>query len=148
MTMTNDLKLSVFSTLQSYESKPLSLDTILWWIRQDQSVAEKTELYRSISGEGMAHDADAYYNPEAVAFTVSDAEAAEANLDPSTEPGKPRKVSLVMKNLGYRSQRNSQGCFYRVFEMKPDEQQAVLAADDKMEAADNQRDTTEQALPF
>ena len=217
MTMTNDLKLSVFSTLQSYESKPLSLDTILWWIRQDQSVAEKTDLYRSmartitpdeakkkvkeemmpafsvavtfkdrgrqtqhvayvtglslcdidhheavdevferlkadphtllcyktISGEGlriiyrytdehgqppenallyraayakgntyfaqlagkdydgqcgdltrlsgMAHDAEAYYNPEAVAFTVSDAEAAEANLDPSTEPGKPRK---------------------------------------------------------
>ena len=272
--MTNDLKLSVFSTLQSYESKPLSLDTILWWIRQDQSVAEKTDLYRSmartitpdeakkkvkeammpafsvavtfkdrgrqtqhvayvtglslcdidhheavdevferlkadphtllcyktISGEGlriiyrytdehgqppenallyraayakgntyfaqlagkdydgqcgdltrlsgMAHDAEAYYNPEAVAFTVSDAEAAEANLDPSTEPGKPRKVSLVMKNLGYRSQRNSQGCFYRVFEMKPDEQQAVLAANGKAEAVDNQRDTTEQALPF
>ena len=47
--MTNDLKLSVFSTLQSYESKPLSLDTILWWIRQDKSVAEKTELYRNMA---------------------------------------------------------------------------------------------------
>ena len=217
MTMTNDLKLSVFSTLQSYESKPLSLDTILWWIRQDKSVAEKTELYRNmaraitpdeakkkvkeammpafsvavlfkdrgrqtqhvasvtglslcdldhleavdevferlkadphtlllyrtISGEGlrcifryadehgqppenallyraayargnayfarlagkdydgqcgdltrlsgMAHDAEAYYNPEAEPFLITDAEAAEANLDPSTEPGKKRK---------------------------------------------------------
>ena len=228
--MTNDLKLSVFGTLQSYESKPLSLDTILWWIRQDKSVAEKTELYRSmargispdeakkkvkeammpafsvavlfkdrgrqtqhvayvtglslcdidhlesekrivnseksatavdgvfeqlkadphtlllyrtISGEGlrviyryadehgqppenallyraayikgnayfaqlagkdydgqcgdltrlsgMAHDAEAYYNPEAEPFLITDAEAAEANLDPSTEPGKRRK---------------------------------------------------------
>lgn len=215
--MITDLKLSVFGTLQAYESKPLTLDTILWWIRHDKSVAEKTELYRSmaktitpdeakkkvkeammpafsvavvfrdrgrqtqhvasvtglsicdidhienvddaferlkadpytfilyrtISGEGirciyryvdeqgeppknailyraayvkgnkyfatlvgqdydgkcgdltrlsgMAHDAEAYYNPEAKPFTITDAEAAEANLDPSTEPGKPRK---------------------------------------------------------
>lgn len=215
--MITDLKLSVFNTLQAYESKPLTLDTILWWIRQDKSVAEKTELYRSmartitpdeakkkvkeammpafsvavvfrnrgrqtqhvasvtglslcdidhienvndaferlkadphtfilyrtISGNGircifryvdekgnqplntllyraayvkgnthfsslvgqdydgncgdltrlsgMAHDAEAYYNPEAEPFTITDAEAAEANLDPSTEPGKPRK---------------------------------------------------------
>lgn len=215
--MTNDLKLSVFGTLQSYESKPLTLETILWWIRKDKSVAEKTGLYRNmaraispdeakkkvkegmmpafsvavlfkergrqtqhvasvtglslcdldhltavddilgrlkadphtlllyrtISGEGlriiyryadehgqppknallyraayikgneyfarlagkdydgkcgdltrlsgMAHDEEAYYNPEATAFTVTDAEAAVANLDPSTEPGKKRK---------------------------------------------------------
>ena len=47
--MKNNLKLSVFGTLQSYESKPLSLDTILWWIRQDKSVAEKTELYRNLA---------------------------------------------------------------------------------------------------
>ena len=215
--MTKDTKLSVFNTLQAYESKPLALETILWWIRQDKSVAEKTELYRSmartitpdearkkvketmmpafsvavvfkergrqtqhvayvtglaisdidhldaveeaferlkadphtlllyrtISGDGlriiyryadehgqppqnallyraaygkgntyfarlvgkdydgqcgnltrlsgMAHDAEAYYNPEAEPFSVTDAEAAEANLDPSTEAGKPRK---------------------------------------------------------
>ena len=215
--MTNDLKLSVFKTLQACESKPLTLVSVLWWIRQDESVAQKTELYRNmartitpdeakkkvkeammpafsvavvfrdrgrqtqhvasvtglslcdidhiesvddaferlkadphtlmlyrtISGEGlrciyryvdeqgeppknallyraaykkgntyfaslvgqdydgkcgdltrlsgMAHDAGAYYNPEAEPFTVTDAEAAEANLDPSTEPGKPRK---------------------------------------------------------
>ena len=215
--MKNNLKLSVFGTLQSYESKPLSLDTILWWIRQDKSVAEKTELYRNlarvvspdeakkkvkeammpafsvavlfkdrgrqtqhvasvtglslcdidhvdnvdeafrtlasdphtlllyrtISGEGlrclycyadehgeppanallyraayvkgnqyfarlvgkdydgkcgdltrlsgMAHDAEAYYNADAEAFTITDAEAAEANLGPGTEPGKQRK---------------------------------------------------------
>lgn len=212
-----ELKLSVFATLQAYESKPLTLETILWWIRQDKSVAEKTNLYRSmaraitpdeakkkvkeammaafsvavvfrergrqtqhvasvtglslcdidhldnvddafarlaadphtlllyrtISGEGircifryvdehgaqpqnallyraayhkgntyfarlvgkdydgkcsdltrlsgMAHDPDAYYNPDAEPFSITDAEAAEANLDPCTEAGKPRK---------------------------------------------------------
>ena len=215
--MAYDLRLSVFATLQGYESKPLMLETILWWIRHDNSVTQKTELYRkmahaisrdeankkvkeammpafsvavvfgdrgrqtqhvasvtglslcdidhlddidaafakmaadphtlllyrTISGEGlrciyryvdekgqppqnallyraayhkgnayfarlagkeydgkcgdltrlsgMAHDPEAYYNPDAEPFTVTDAEAAEANLDPSTEPGKPRK---------------------------------------------------------
>ena len=44
-----ELKLSVFATLQAYESKPLTLETILWWIRQDKSVAEKTNLYRSMA---------------------------------------------------------------------------------------------------
>ena len=39
---------------------------------------------------GLAHDPDVYVNLEAVPFIVSDAEAAEANLDPSTEPGKRR----------------------------------------------------------
>ena len=47
--MITDLKLSVFGTLQAYESKPLTLDTILWWIRHDKSVTEKTELYRSMA---------------------------------------------------------------------------------------------------
>ena len=39
---------------------------------------------------GMAHDPDVYVNLEAVPFQVTDAEAAEVNLDPSTEPGKRR----------------------------------------------------------
>ena len=39
---------------------------------------------------GLAHDSDVYVNLEAVPFQVTDAEAAEVNLDPSTEPGKRR----------------------------------------------------------
>jgi hypothetical protein len=38
----------------------------------------------------LAHDSDVYVNLEAVPFQVTDAEAAEVNLDPSTEPGKRR----------------------------------------------------------
>ena len=45
----NDLKLSIFKDLQSYESKAVGLDTILWWIKCDQSVKSKTELYRSLA---------------------------------------------------------------------------------------------------
>ena len=47
--MTDILKLSVFNTLQSYESKPLTLESILWWISHDKSVAQKTELYRNMA---------------------------------------------------------------------------------------------------
>ena len=44
-----DLKLSIFKDLQSYESKAVGLDTILWWIKCDQSVQSKTELYRKLA---------------------------------------------------------------------------------------------------
>ena len=39
---------------------------------------------------GMAHDPDIYVKLEAEPFVVTDAEAAEANLDPDKEPGKRR----------------------------------------------------------
>ena len=45
----NNLKLSIFKDLQSYESKAVGLDTILWWIKCDQSVKSKTELYRNLA---------------------------------------------------------------------------------------------------
>ena len=42
------IKLSIFKDLQSYDSKPVGLDTVLWWIKNDQSVKNKTELYRNL----------------------------------------------------------------------------------------------------
>ena len=44
-----DIKLSIFKDLQSYESKAVSLDTVLWWIKSDLSVQQKTELYRNLA---------------------------------------------------------------------------------------------------
>ena len=44
-----DIKLSMFKDLQSYESKAVSLDTVLWWIKSDLSVQQKTELYRNLA---------------------------------------------------------------------------------------------------
>ena len=44
-----DIKLSIFKDLQSYESKAVGLDTVLWWIKSDQSVQQKTELYRNLA---------------------------------------------------------------------------------------------------
>ena len=44
-----DIKISIFKDLKSYESKPVDLNTVLWWIKNDQSVAQKTELYRNLS---------------------------------------------------------------------------------------------------
>ena len=44
-----DIKLSIFKDLQSYESKAVGLDTVLWWIKCDLSVQQKTELYRNLA---------------------------------------------------------------------------------------------------
>ena len=44
-----DIKLSIFKDLQSYESKAVGLDTVLWWIKSDQSVQQKTELFRNLA---------------------------------------------------------------------------------------------------
>ena len=44
-----DLKVSIFKDLQSYESKPVDLNTVLWWIQHDQSVKNKTALYRNLA---------------------------------------------------------------------------------------------------
>jgi hypothetical protein len=39
-----------------------------------------------------------------------------------------RRVSLVMKAIGYRSERNSKGCFYRLYDMDPTEAQREISA--------------------
>ena len=44
-----NIKLSIFKDLHSYESKAVSLDTALWWIKSDLSVQQKTELYRNLA---------------------------------------------------------------------------------------------------
>jgi hypothetical protein len=48
-----------------------------------------------------------------------------------------RRVSLVMKAIGYRSERNSKGCFYRLYDMDPTEAQREISArfDDEAEEA-------------
>ena len=63
------------------------------------------EYYRQLTGvdydhacsdygrlSGMAHDAEAYYNPDAEPFTINDQEMLEASNEAApAEPGKPRK---------------------------------------------------------
>ena len=58
-----------------------------------------------------------------------------------------RRVSLAMKELGFRSERNSQGCYYRIVEMTPDESQRTIfditQQDDKCNECNE-----EMQLPF
>jgi hypothetical protein len=44
-----ETKVSIFKDLQSYDSKPVSLETVLWWIKSDVSIANKTQLYRNLA---------------------------------------------------------------------------------------------------
>ena len=63
-------------------------------------------------------------------------------------PISSRRVSLAMKKLGIRSERNSQGCYYRLFEMDQNQQQSAITAIIEQQPSDSQPNTIEQELPF
>lgn len=63
-------------------------------------------------------------------------------------PISSRRVSLAMKKLGIKSERNSQGCYYRLFEMDTNQQQAAISAMISGQSTDDQPDAVDQALPF
>lgn len=63
-------------------------------------------------------------------------------------PISSRRVSLAMKKLGFRSERNSQGCYYRLFEMDQNQQQSAIIAVIAQQTSDSQPNTIEQDLPF
>ena len=44
----NQIRVSIFKSLDSYESKAVSLDEVMWWIRHDQSVKQKQEVYHNL----------------------------------------------------------------------------------------------------
>ena len=44
-----ELKVSVFKDLQSYDSSPMRLEDVSWWIQHDESIRNKTELYRNLA---------------------------------------------------------------------------------------------------
>ncbi|MBQ8032233.1 MAG: hypothetical protein IJ260_12005, partial [Butyrivibrio sp.] len=45
----NDLRLNIFKDLSSYESRLVGIEEVLWWIRSDESVRNKTALYRHLA---------------------------------------------------------------------------------------------------
>ena len=59
-----------------------------------------------------------------------------------------RRVSLTMKKLGFKSERNSEGCYYLLFDMDHHEQQAVITEKLSQQLSDYQTDAEEQPLPF
>ena len=42
------MRVSIFKSLNSYESKAVLLDEVMWWIRHEQSVKQKQELYHNL----------------------------------------------------------------------------------------------------
>jgi hypothetical protein len=43
------------------------------------------------------------------------------------QPITSRRVSLVMKAIGFKSERNSKGCYYKLYEMDTNESQRVIS---------------------
>ena len=45
----NQIRVSIFKSLNSYESKAVLLEEVMWWIRQELSVKQKQELYHNVA---------------------------------------------------------------------------------------------------
>ena len=45
----DNIKVSIFKNMQSYESRPVGLQEILWFLQNDPDVKNKTELYRNMA---------------------------------------------------------------------------------------------------
>jgi hypothetical protein len=59
-----------------------------------------------------------------------------------------RKVGLAMNSLGYTPLHSRSGNIYRIYELKPDEQQSNMLAMQDAYMVDNQHGAMEQGLPF
>ena len=59
-----------------------------------------------------------------------------------------RRVSLVMKRVGFKSERDSEGCYYWLFDMDHNEQQATIANQIAEQHSNIQTDAEQQHLPF
>lgn len=44
----DQIRVSIFKSLDSYESRAVSLEEVMWWIRHEQSVKQKQELYHHL----------------------------------------------------------------------------------------------------
>ena len=44
----DQIRVSIFKSLDSYESRAVLLEEIMWWIRHEQSVKQKQELYHHL----------------------------------------------------------------------------------------------------
>ena len=43
------IRVSIFKSLDSYESKAVGLEEVMWWIIHDQSVEQKQALYHNLA---------------------------------------------------------------------------------------------------
>lgn len=115
---------------------------------EEQRMKEQNDYFRIISDEEQlisqryrkpkAGEPSKYLNSATIAQMISYGRM----------PISSRRVSLAMKKLGIRSERNSQGCYYRLFEMDQNQQQSAITAIIAQQPSDSQSNATEQSLPF
>ena len=53
MNLTN-IKVSIFKDLKSYESRPVGLQEVLWYLQNDRDVENKTALYRNLAKDWLS----------------------------------------------------------------------------------------------
>ena len=114
----------------------------------EQRMKEQNDYFRIISDEEMLIS-QRYRKPQpGEPNKYLSAASIAQQISYGRMPISSRRVSLAMKKLGFRSERNSQGCYYRLFEMDPIQQQQAISAVINQQSADTQPDAVDQELPF
>lgn len=125
------------------------LDGFRYWFssKEEERMKQQNEYFRIVSDEEQLI-LERFRSPRPTDIKTYSAATIAQRIFYGRIPISSRKVSLIMKKLGYRSERNKRGCFYRLYELKPDEQQTELAKGLSVETPENQSVATEQDLPF
>ena len=109
-----------------------------WFSQEDQKRVERQNDYFRIVSDEEQLIRHRFRKPrKGESFMFLNAATIAQMISCGSRQITSRRVSLVMKAMGYKSERNSQGCYYRLYNMDPGEAQREISArfDDEAEEA-------------
>ena len=117
--------------------------------KEEEQMKQQNEYFRIVSDEEQLI-MERFRKPLPTDIDIKTYSAATIaqRISYGRMPISSRKVSLAMKNLGYTPLHSRSGNIYRIYELKPDEQQSNMLAMQDAYMVDNQPDAKEQGLPF
>lgn len=117
--------------------------------KEEEQMKQQNEYFRIVSDEEQLI-MERFRKPLPTDIDIKTYSAATIaqRISYGRMPISSRKVSLAMKNLGYTPLHSRSGNIYRIYELKPDEQQSNMLAMQDVYMVDNQHGAMEQGLPF
>ena len=124
-------------------------DGFSYWFNkhEEERMKQQNEYFRIVSDEEQLIRCRFRQPKPGEPFKRLNAATIAQMISYGRQPITSRRVSLVMKAIGFHSERNSKGCYYKLFEMDSNESQRVIS--DMLSASDQCNECSEELdLPF
>lgn len=124
-------------------------DGFSYWFNkhEEERMKQQNEYFRIVSDEEQLIRCRFRQPKPGEPFKRLNAATIAQMISYGRQPITSRRVSLVMKAIGFHSERNSKGCYYKLFEMDTNESQRVIS--DMLSASDQCNECSEELdLPF